>query len=115
MEMTIQDVLATSFQSLPDELREHWGTRLDSIQPPPLLLDMHGGMTLDNFDPKKLGALVAQDPVLGAKLLAVANSALYAPATPITAVPRALVHIGFVMARTIISSYQLESSFMNRR
>jgi HD-like signal output (HDOD) protein len=111
MEITVQDVLATGFNSLPEELREHWSAKLDTIKPPPLLLDLHSGMTMDSFDPKRLGALVSQDPVLAAKLLAVANSALYAPAQPITAVGRALVHIGFVMARTIISSYQLELSF----
>ncbi|MCC7477896.1 HDOD domain-containing protein [bacterium] len=112
MDIRVQEALATSFFSLPDELQELWDQRLREVKPPPLGLGVGAeSMSLENFDARQLAQVVSHDPILAGKILSVANSARYAPAQPITAVQRALVHIGFVMARTIISSYQLEVSF----
>lgn len=116
MQITAKEALASSFFSLPDELQQLWNKRLSEVKPPPLALEAGmGELNLDSFDARRLSAVVSKDPVLAGKLLAVANSARYAPTTPITAVQRALVHIGFVMARTIIASYQLELSFVNMK
>jgi HD-like signal output (HDOD) protein len=101
-----------AWEDLPQSVRDYWQQAVRQVSLPPLLTDLlAAGLTLDNFDPRELAALAGRDPVLGAKLLAVANSAKFGLRTPMTSIQRAVVHLGFNLVKTITIAYQLETGF----
>lgn len=100
------------FDELPEDSRKRWEERLRTITPPPLMLEMSAAhLTLESFNPRELSEKAAQDAVLGGKLLAVANSAKFGLASPLTSIQRAVVHLGFNLVKSITVTFMLESSF----
>ncbi len=101
-----------SVDLLSPATRDYWQGILASVNLPPMLTEiMAAGLSLDAFDPRALAAMAGRDPVLGAKLLAVANSARYGLTSPMTSLQRAIVHLGYNLVKTIMVAYQVEASF----
>lgn len=104
----------SAWDALPQSVQDYWKQAVSHVNLPPLLSDVvAAGLNLESFDPRELAGMAGRDPVLGAKLLAVANSAKFGLRTPMTSIQRAVVHLGFNLVKTIIVGYQLESSFSN--
>ena len=111
MEQTWEQITAP-FQELPEASRQRWGACCEQVATPPLMIDLSTGhLTLDSFNPRELAEKAAQDAVLGARLLAVANSAKFGLTTPLTSIQRAVVHLGFNLVKSITMAYLLETSF----
>jgi HD-like signal output (HDOD) protein len=91
--------------------KRFWTERMEQVALPPVLADSDAQISLEDFDPRDLSNLVTHDPVLAAKLLAVANSARFGLTAPVTSVQRAIVHLGFNLVKTILVAYQLEGVF----
>jgi HD-like signal output (HDOD) protein len=101
-----------AWDALPESVQDYWKQAVSRVNLPPLLSDVvAAGLNLENFDPRELAGMAGRDPVLGSKLLAVANSAKFGLTTPMTSIQRAVVHLGFNLVKTVIVGYQLETSF----
>jgi HD-like signal output (HDOD) protein len=112
MDQPIINLDVAAWDALPQSVQDYWKQAVAHVNLPPLLSDVvAAGLNLENFDPRELAAMAGRDPVLGAKLLAVANSAKFGLRTPMTSIQRAVVHLGFNLVKTIIVAYQLETSF----
>jgi HD-like signal output (HDOD) protein len=112
MDLSANDPRSGAADTLPPETREYWQGILAAVNLPPLLTEiMASGLSLDAFDPRSLAAMANRDPVLGAKLLAVANSARFGLSSPMTSIQRAIVHLGYNLVKTIMVAYQVEASF----
>lgn len=112
MDQPLAGFLPLNWDQLEESVRQHWLGAIRQVTPPPLLIDLTAGnLNIDEFDPKELGHKVSQDAVLAGVVLAAANSAKYGLTTPITSVQRAIVHLGFVMVKAAIASYQMEATF----
>lgn len=100
---------------LEPEVRQEWDPRIEQLVPaPPLLTEFAGAhLTLEEFDARVLADKVSHDAVLGARILAVANSAKFGLTKPMTSIQRAMVHLGFNLVKTVIISYVLESHFID--
>jgi HD-like signal output (HDOD) protein len=104
--------IAAPWAGLPESSRLRWGKPLEQVTPPPLMLEMSAAhLSLESFNPRELSEKAAQDAVLGARLLAVANSAKFGLASPLTSIQRAVVHLGFNLVKSISVTYMLETSF----
>jgi len=57
-----------------------------------------------------IASLIGTDPALAAKILKIANSALFACGTPIMGLRRAVVRLGLRMTRMVVMSFALASS-----
>ena len=102
------------FSRLDYSVQQQWITQIAEVNLPPLLSELISThLDLESFSPKELSMLVGRDPVLGAKILAVANAARYGLTTPMTSIQRAMVHLGFNLVKTIMVAYQLESTFLS--
>ncbi len=111
MELSWEEITA-QFDELPEASRERWGRNFDKVTPPPLMLELSAAhLSLESFNPRELSEKAAQDAVLGARLLAVANSAKFGLATPLTSIQRAVVHLGFNLVKSIAVTYMLEAQF----
>ena len=95
------------------DLTDHWDPIIEQLVPaPPLMTELSGpDLTLDSFDPRVMAEKVGHDAVLGARILAVANSAKFGLSQSMTSIQRAMVHLGFNMVRSTIINYLLESRF----
>lgn len=76
----------------------------------PAMYTHEGGSSLNNFRPKELAAEIEADPVIAGTVIAVANSARMGLVTPILTVEKAIMHLGFNLIVSIISSYQLQQA-----
>lgn len=91
--------------------QQRWQADIADFPPPPTLLEMlSGDLSLEKYDPQSLARRIAGDSVLSARVLGLANSAAYGLNSPITTIKRALVQLGFNLARSTILRYQLEAS-----
>jgi HD-like signal output (HDOD) protein len=111
MDLSWEQITAP-WAGLPESSRSRWAGRFEQVTPPPLMLEMSAAhLSLDSFNPRELSEKAAQDAVLGARLLAVANSAKFGLASPLTSIQRAVVHLGFNLVKSIAVTYMLETSF----
>lgn len=114
MDQPENELYQTGFDQLAEPVQQQWIMQLAEVNLPPLLMEMiQSRLELDTFNPKELANMASRDPVLGAKLLAVANSAKFGLTTPMTSIQRAVVHLGFNLVKTIMVAYQLEAVFLN--
>jgi HD-like signal output (HDOD) protein len=112
MDQPASAFLPRPWEQLDESVRSRWGKTIAKVVPPPLLIELTAGnLQLEDFDAKELAAKVGQDAVLAGVVLAAANSAKYGLITPITSIQRAIVHMGFVMVKAAIASYQMEATF----
>ena len=102
-----------SWTELDPAVREEWSPRIEQLVPAPPLLAEFGGphLTLEEFDARSLADKVGHDAVLGARILATANSARFGLVKPMTSIQRAMVHLGFNLVKSVIISYVLEHHF----
>ena len=104
--------IVQDWDSLDESTRGYWSARLEMVTPPPLLLELSSQrLTLEDFDPRKLAEKVMHDPVLGGKLLGIANSARFGLTKPLTSIQRAIVHLGFNLVKSVMVSYMMENTF----
>ncbi|MCB1187758.1 HDOD domain-containing protein [bacterium] len=94
---------------LDDGTRTQWESLVTRINLPPMYKHA-AGSTVDNFRPKEMAADIEADPVISGTIIAVANSAKIGLSSPIMTVDRAIVHLGFNLIVSIISSYQLQQA-----
>lgn len=108
-----RDLVIPTWAELPGDVRSKWSARIDKLPPAPPLLGSIGslGLNLRDFDARELAEKVGHDAVLGARLLAVANSARFGLSQPLTSIQRAMVHMGFNLVKTIIIGYLMETGF----
>ncbi|MEZ5339695.1 MAG: HDOD domain-containing protein [bacterium] len=97
------------WDDLGAETRTEWESLISRISLPPMYKHS-AGSTADNFRPKELAADIEADPVISGTIIAVANSAKIGLSSPIMTVDRAIVHLGFNLIVSIISSYQLQQA-----
>jgi len=96
-----------SWEDLPERVRARWMPRISQmILPPVSYYSLH-----EDASPKELVARAKNDPVLCAKILAVANSAAQGQINPVTSIERAAVQLGANLLQIIISAYHLEAIF----
>jgi HD-like signal output (HDOD) protein len=106
------DIDICSWEALPPPVQTRWLDTVANVKFPPLLTEaVAAGLSLDYFDPRQLADMAGRDPVLGAKLLAVANSARFGLTNPMTSIQRAVIHLGYNLVKTIMVAYQLETTF----
>jgi HD-like signal output (HDOD) protein len=112
MDLTEPVLEIKGWDELPQATRELWQGKLANVNLPPLVSELLAArLDSETFDPRDMAVLASRDPVLGAKLLAVANSARFGLTTPMTSIQRSVVHLGFNLVRTIMVAYSLESTF----
>ena len=100
-----------TWEQLPEGERHQWLTEIEDFPPPPMLLElMETDLRIENFDVGKLAAKFSSDPVLAGRLLGRANCAAIAPREPITSLRQAIVHLGFLLMRSMVMHYQIEQS-----
>jgi HD-like signal output (HDOD) protein len=96
-----------SWDELPAAVQKQWLGRITKLTLPPVSYDARE----EELSPKELVGRVKQDPMLCAKILAVANSAAQGQVQPVTSIERAAVRLGTNMLRIIIAAYHLEAIF----
>ena len=99
------------WNELPEKVQQRWHFQVTKIALPPLISDAHTVFeNAEEFDPRQLANYVSRDPLLGAKLLAVANSAAMGLSNPVTTFERAIVTLGYSVVQSIIVVYYLEAT-----
>jgi len=108
-----RELVIPTWAELPGGIRSTWSVRIEKLLPAHPLLGSIGslGLNLRDFDARELAEKVGHDAVLGARLLAVANSARFGLSQPLTSIQRAMVHMGFNLVKTIIIGYLMETGF----
>ena len=96
-----------SWEDLPERVRARWVPRISQMILPPVSYYS----LQEDASPKELVAKAKNDPVLCAKILAVANSAAQGQANRVTSIERAAVQLGTNLLQIIISAYHLEAIF----
>jgi len=110
-----EEQLVQPWEEIDEQTRKSWEKYMGQITPPPLLFELSAAhLSLEEFNPRELAEKVGRDPVLGGKLLAVANSAKYGLVNPLTSIQRAIVHLGFNLVKSVAVSYMMENSFTAR-
>lgn len=102
---------AVPWDDLSEETRQRWRFQITKIALPPLISDTQAALAdMEEFDPRELAGFVSRDPLLGGKLLAVANSAAMGLYNPVTTFERAIVTLGYSVVQSIIVAYYLEAT-----
>jgi len=96
-----------NWDDLPEPTRILWEKRIEELVLPPVSFFARH----EDVSPLELVAKVKHDPVLCAKVLAVANSAAQGQVQPVTSIDRAAVQLGSNMLQIIISAYHMEAIF----
>jgi len=104
---------SATWDQLQPQVRGRWDAQMRVLLPaPPLFAELSAHhLTLEHFDARELAEKVSHDAVLGGRILGVANSARFGLSQPLTSIQRAMVHLGFNLVKSIISSYMIESGF----
>jgi len=93
---------------LADE-HEYWLKLIRELNLPPLVTGGTGGDGL--LDPEEITRQISGDPLLGAKVLAVANSAAMGRAKEVVSLEQAVVYMGGNLVQTIIAAYRMEALY----
>jgi HD-like signal output (HDOD) protein len=100
------------WEELPETVQQHWQPLVASVNLPPLFMETaRGHLDPGTYDPQQIASLAERDPVLGARLLAIANSASFGLIQPISSIQRAVVHMGMRLVESVILSYNMEATF----
>jgi len=104
---------SATWDHLQPQVRGRWDAQMRVLLPaPPLFAELSAHhLTLEHFDARELAEKVSHDAVLGGRILGVANSARFGLSQPLTNIQRAMVHRGFNLVKSIISTYMIESGF----
>lgn len=78
---------------------------------PKVVSEVLSELDADDPSPRKIGALVATDPALTARMLKLANSAFFNVTRQISSVDDAVGILGFSHVRTLVTAVALSSSF----
>ncbi|HEX5805013.1 MAG TPA: HDOD domain-containing protein [Macromonas sp.] len=78
---------------------------------PRVVSEVTAELDKDDPDPRKIGAAVATDPGLTARMLKLANSAFFGVTREISSVQDAVNILGFNHVRTLVTAVALSSSF----
>jgi HD-like signal output (HDOD) protein len=103
-----------AWDELPVDVRERWQKILTGIVIPPMFSagnvyrEIH-----EDQEAEEIAAALAYDPLLGARVLAVANSAMAGQVNRVTSLQRAVVILGFNVVHTVMLTYQLEYLYKN--
>jgi len=97
----------TSWEELPERVRVKWMPRITEMVLPPVSYYT----VREDASPRELVAKAKNDPVLCAKILAVANSATQGQIKPVNSLERAAIQLGFNILQIIISAYHMEAIF----
>lgn len=104
--------LPRTWEELPETVSQAWQPLVAAVNLPPLFLETaRGHLDAGTYDPQQIAGLAEHDPVLGARLLAVANSATFGLIQPISSIQRAVVHLGMRLVESVILSYNMEATF----
>lgn len=76
---------------------------------PEIVNDINRETESESGSPKTIAALIAKDPLLSARLLHLANSAIFSPRTPIVDLERAIMTVGIDMIRALAMSQAVSS------
>ncbi len=88
--------------------------RLDIPQIPEISLRVRKAVEQPDVDIPMVARIIQADPALVARLLRVANSALYAGASPVGNIRDALVRLGLDVTRDLVTSFTLQNLFNTR-
>ena len=78
---------------------------------PPVVMQLMEYLERDEIESKEIARLIAQDPVLAAKCLSLANSSMYAVQRRVTTIQDALVVIGQQAVGTMVSAMAVTERF----
>ena len=105
----LEQQVVVSWDDQPESVRTFWHKQLSEINLPPLVFEaLEINPNDPKFDLKPLAERVSMDPLLAAKVLAVANSAMMGQTKQITTIERAIVRLGLVLVQAIIVTYHME-------
>lgn len=96
-----------NWSDLPEKSRELWNRKVTELTIPPVSYDP----SQKEESPKEMIEKIKHDPMLCAKILAVANSAAQGQIKPVTSIERAAVQLGTNILQIIIAAYQMEAIF----
>ena len=80
---------------------------------PKVVSEVLSELDADDPSPRKIGALVATDPALTARMLKLANSAFFGLTREIGSVQEAVSILGFNHVRTLVTAVAMSSSIAN--
>ncbi len=80
--------------------------------PPDFLIRIRQILDDDNSTPASIAALLATDPGLSARILKVANSALYRRQQEVETLQQAISSLGFRLLKTLVTSHVLMQAFI---
>jgi len=95
-------------ENVPPEVFNHWKQVLTGIPLPPASFGDIARSAADNVEPEKWVELIAADPVLSGKILAVVNSAAMGLTKPMTDLQRSVIHLGSNITRIVVIGYYIE-------
>lgn len=103
-----------AWDELPADVRERWQKILTGMVIPPLFSagNVYRDINEDQ-EPEEIAATLAYDPLLGARVMAVANSAMAGQVSRVTSLERAVVILGYNVVHTVMLTYQLEYLYKN--
>lgn len=84
------------------ELARELVRRVHTVNPSPSLLRLERELRRGDSNARRLGQLVEGSPALAARVLRVANSAFYAPPTPVVSLNKAVVLLGDTLLRQLV-------------
>jgi putative nucleotidyltransferase with HDIG domain len=107
---------ALSLQTILDDaaLAELIGRVQSLPSPPAIYFQLMDAVRCDNISAADLGAIIAQDLGMTAKVLQFANSPLFAPARAIASPEQAVVYLGVDMVRALAITESVFSQFGRR-
>src|SRR5512147_2242322 len=110
VELKPQPLHVPHWDELAEDVRARWDSLLKLIDLPPLVFEtMAINLQGDAGEPKFLARRIGTDPLLAAKVLAVANSAAAGQIKEVTSVERAIIQLGLNMLHYIVLAYYLET------
>jgi len=81
---------------------------------PEIVFKIRDALSKENQSTKEIANIIQSDPVITAKLIKIANSALYAGKSPIENCANALVRIGLKTTQNLVTSFALNEVFSNQ-
>ncbi len=104
-----QELLVQTWASLPPDRRSYWMNVFRHVPIPPSLMDIGSmGEIGEIVNPKEMAAKVGLDPLLAAKILAIANSAALRLGNRVTTLERAIIHLGTNLVQSTVMAYRME-------
>lgn len=111
--ISVQEVESEDLNSdLLEEIRQAFYHReVDLPTLPELAMRINQAVQSENADLKSIAAIVAADPVIAARTVQVANSAMYAGVSRVESVQQAITRIGLLATRAIVITVVVKNLF----